>query len=95
MLWVVIGITYGTVVGWITNIILFRHMENNRRQGLEPLKGIGGIFFLRYMIDAAALLLFAYIIKDAWGIVASAISITISVKVSLLIVYTRKGGRFD
>lgn len=95
MLLVVIGITYGTIIGLFGNWLLFRQMEENRRNGSEPLKGIGKIFFLRYGLDAIALLTFAYVTKDAYGITAAALSITVAVKISLLIAYSKKGGRFD
>ena len=95
MLLVVIGITYGAFVGIFGNWLLFRKMEENRRNGTEPLKGIGTIFFLRYVLDAASLFAFAFVVKDKWAIIAAAMSLTVAVKISLLLVYTRKGGRFD
>jgi len=76
-------------------MLLFRKMENNRESGVNPLKGIGGVFFLRYLIDGVALLLFYLITRNAVGLVAAALSITVAVKISLYVVYTRKGGRFD
>lgn len=95
MLWVVIGITYGAFFGWLSNALLFRKMEENRRNGLETLKGIGGLFLVRYLLDAAALLIFAFVVRHTWAIISSALSLTIAVKVSLFIIYARKGGRFD
>lgn len=95
MLWVVIGVTYGAVIGWISNVVLFRRMRENERLGREPLKGVGGVFLLRYLLDAVALLLFAFIVRDTWAIISSALSLTVAVKISLFIAYTRKGGRFD
>lgn len=92
---VVIGITYGTLVGLLGNYLLFRKLAENKRNGVDPLKGIGAVFFLRYVIDAAALLLFSLVTKHAWAITAAAVSLTIAVKISLFIVYSRKGGRFD
>lgn len=95
MLWVVIGVTYGAVIGWISNMVLFRRIKENHRAGREPLKGVGGIFLLRYLLDAVALLLFAFIVRDTWAIISSAVSLTIAVKISLFIAFARKGGRFD
>lgn len=95
MLLVVIGITYGALLGYVGNWLVFWKMDQNKRLGAEPLKGIGAIFLARYVVDAIALFAFGYIVKDTWAIVGSGISVTVAVKVSLLIVYSRKGGRFD
>lgn len=95
MLMVVIGITYGTFFGLLGNWLLFRKLAENKRIGAEPLKGIGAIFLFRYGIDAISLLTFAYVTKHAWAIVAAALSLTVAVKISLFMVYARKGGRFD
>ncbi len=95
MIAVVIGITYGALVGLFGNWLLFRKLAENQRQGVEPLKGIGTVFFVRYGIDAVSLLVFAYVTKHAWAIVAAALSLTVAVKISLFMVYARKGGRFD
>lgn len=92
---VVIGVTYGSLIGLIGNWLLFRKMEENRRAGMEPLKGIGAIFFLRYAVDLISLLVFWFLTHDGIGLVAAALSITVAVKVTLIIVYSRKGGRFD
>jgi hypothetical protein len=94
VLLVVIGITYGSLIGLLGNWLLFRKIAENRRCGLEPLKGIGAVFFLRYAIDLVSLLIFGYITKNGWAIVAAAVSITVAVKISLYIVYAKKGGRF-
>jgi len=91
---VVIGITYGTLIGLLGNWLLFRQLENNRRSGKEPLQGIGLVFFIRYLVDAIALFVFGYIVKEPWPIIASVFSLTVAVKISLFIVYTRKGGKF-
>lgn len=95
MLLVVIGITYGTIIGLIDHALLFRHIENNRRNGEELLKGVGGVFLTRYLLDAVGLIVFALVTRHAYGIVAAALSITVAVKISLFIVYARKGGRID
>lgn len=95
MLLVVIGVTYGTLVGLFGNWLLFRRMEENKRRGAEPLQGVGAIFFLRYALDAASLFAFAFVVKDKWAIISAALSVTVAVKVSLFMVYARKGGRFD
>lgn len=92
---VVIGITYGALVGLFGNWLLFRKMEENRRGGLEPLKGIGSVFIIRYAIDAASLFIFAFLIKHTWAIIAAALSLTAAVKISLFMVYARKGGKFE
>jgi len=91
----VIGIAFGSALGLLENWVLFRKMATNRRAGVEPLRGVGIIFFLRYILDAAALFGFGYIVRDTWAIIAAAVSITVAVKVSLFIVYARKGGKFD
>jgi len=95
MLVVVIGITYGTILGLIDNLLLFRHIDNNRRKGEELLKGVGGVFLIRYLADAVSLIVFALVTRHALGIVAAALSITVAVKISLFIIYARKGGRID
>ena len=95
MLLVVIGITYGALIGLLGNWLLFRRMAENRRNGEEPLKGIGGVFFIRYAIDAATLFVFALVVKDKWAIISAALSLTVAVKISLFMVYARKGGRFE
>jgi len=92
---VVIGITYGSIIGLVGHWLLFLHMEHNRRQGIELLKGIGVIFLIRYILDAVSLVAFVLVTRHAYAIVAAALSITVAVKISLLIVYTRKGGRFN
>lgn len=92
---IAVGVAYGAIVGHVGNMLLFRKMENNRRNGVEPLKGIGGIFFLRYGIDALALVILYLVMKSAAGLIAAALSITVAVKISLFMVYSRKGGRFD
>lgn len=92
---IIIGIVYGAIAGFVGNMLLFRKMENNRRDGVEPLRGIGGIFFMRYLIDGLALVLLYLVMKSAPALVAAALSVTVAVKISLFVVYTRKGGRFD
>lgn len=91
----VIGIAYGSALGLLENWILFRKMAANRRAGVEPLRGVGLVFFLRYILDVGALFAFGYLVKDKWAIMAAAFSLTVAVKISLFIVYTRKGGKFD
>ena len=95
MLKVVIGITYGTIIGLFQNWLLFRAMAENRRRGRDSLHGVGKVFLFRYAIDAIALFGFGFAVRDAWAIISSTMSVTIAVKVSLFLVYTRKGGRFD
>lgn len=92
---VVIGITYGTLIGLFGNWLLFRKLAENCRIGAEPLKGIGAIFFLRYALDAVSLFAFGYAVKHTWAIISAAFSLTVAVKISLFIVYSRKGGKFD
>lgn len=95
MLKVVIGITYGTIIGLFQNWLLFWVMDENRRRGRDSLNGVGKVFFLRYVIDAIALFGFGFAVRDVWAIIAATLSVTMAVKVSLFLVYTRKGGRFD
>jgi hypothetical protein len=95
VLWVVIGITYGSVIGLFGNWLLFRHIAGNRRRGEEPLKGVGGVFAFRYLLDAVGIIVFWFATRSAYGIVAAALSITVAVKISLFIIYARKGGRID
>lgn len=92
---IIIGILYGSFFGLLGNWLMFRKLADNQRSGAEPLKGVGMIFFLRYMIDGISLLTFAFVVKDGLAITAAAISLTIVVKISLFVVYARKGGRFD
>lgn len=95
MLVVVIGITYGSMLGFIGQLLLYRHMEENRRNGQEPLKGIGGVFLTRFLVDVVGLILFALVTRHGLGIVAACLSVTIAVKISLFVTYARKGGRID
>lgn len=95
MLLVVIGITFGSMLGLLDNWILFRHIENNRRKGKELLTGIGEVFLIRYLIDATALAAFSWITRNGYAIVAAALSITVAVKISLFLILTRKGGKID
>lgn len=92
---IITGVVYGAVIGHIGNLLLFRKMENNRREGIEPLRGIGGIFFLRYLLDGIGLVILYLVMKSAVALVAGTLAITVAVKISLFVVYTRKGGRFD
>ncbi len=77
------------------NWLLFRKLAENRRIGVEPLKGVGAVFFIRYALDAASLFAFGYVTKHTWSIIAAAMSLTVAVKISLFMVYSRKGGKFD
>lgn len=95
MLLVVIGITYGVLIGLFGNWLLFWKLRENKRRGVEPLKGVGGIFFVRLAMDAVSIGSFAYAVRHTWAIIAAGISLTVAVKISLFIVYSRKGGRFD
>lgn len=95
MLVVVIGITYGSLLGVFGHWLLFRRIDSNRRSGEELLKGVGAVFLFRYLIDGLGLLVFALITRHGLGIVAAALSITVAVKISLLYVYTKKGGRIE
>ena len=70
-------------------------MANNRAAGADSLRGIGLVFFVRYVLDAVVLVLFYLVVPDVYALIAAALSITIAVKVSLLHVYVRKGGRFE
>lgn len=95
MILIIVGIVYGAICGHIGNLLLFRKLEQNRQEGAEPLKGIGTVFFLRYLLDAVSLVIFYLMTLDALALVAAALSTTVAVKISLFVVYTRKGGRFD
>lgn len=92
---IVIGILYGSAWGYMGHLLLVRKMENDRISGAEPLRGIGLVFFLRYIIDAIALVLLYLVMKSAGALVAAGISITVAVKVTLFMVYARKGGRSE
>lgn len=52
------------------------------------------VFFIRYIVDALALFIYGYIVKEPWPIIAAGLSLTLAVKISLFIVYARKGGKF-
>ncbi|HEY8347501.1 MAG TPA: hypothetical protein VIL07_09560 [Symbiobacteriaceae bacterium] len=95
MIAVVLGITYGAIVGLVSNWLLFRRIERNRRHGLDPLHQVGSIFLWRYLMDAVLLFLFAIVVRQPLAIVASAVSLTVAVKISLLRAYVRKGGRLE
>ncbi|MFZ5813734.1 MAG: hypothetical protein ACOY93_00345 [Bacillota bacterium] len=92
---IIIGVVYGAAVGHLGNLLLFRKMENNRLEGKETLRGIGGVFFLRYGLDGLGLVILYLLMKSPSALVAAALSITVAVKISLFMVYMRKGGRFD
>lgn len=92
---IIVGIVYGAICGQIGNLLLFRKLEQNRQAGVEPLRGIGLVFFLRYFLDAVCLVIFYLMTLDALALVAATLSVTVAVKISLFVVYTRKGGRFD
>ena len=95
MLMAIVGVVYGTLVGLFGHWLLFHQIATNKKNGRDPFKGIGVVFFFRYMIDGATLLIFALVTRNGIAMTAAAISITIAVKVSLIIVYIRKGGRID
>lgn len=90
---VLLGIVLGAGWGCLTNLLLFRKMENNRVAGVEPLRGIGLVFFVRYLTDAAVLVIMYLLIRSAAALVAAALSMTVAVKVSLFTVFLRKGGK--
>jgi hypothetical protein len=95
LLKVVIGITFGATIGLLENWFLFWTMERNRRRGHDPLQGIGKVFFLRNVVDTVALFGFGFVVRDAWAIIAAALSVLVAVMISLFLVYRRKGGRFE
>jgi len=82
------------LIGLAENWYLFRRMDQNKKRGVEPLKGIGAVFLIRYLADLVLLFAFGFVVKRAWAILAAGLSLTVAVKVSLLMVYARKGGRF-
>lgn len=92
---VLAGVLFGCVWGFACNLLLFRKMANNRAAGVDSLRGIGAVFFVRYVLDAAALILFYLIVRNVHSLVAAALSITAAVKASLFHVYARKGGKFE
>lgn len=92
---VLAGVVVGCVWGCLCNLLLFRKMANNRAAGVEPLRGIGVVFFVRYVLDAAVLALFYLATRSVYGLIAAALSITLAVKASLFHVYARKGGKFE
>lgn len=92
---IAIGVVYGAIVGYAGNLLLFRKLANNQQAGVDPLRGIGVIFFLRYVLDGVGVVILYLVMKSAAALVAAALSITVAVKISLFVVYTRKGGRFD
>ncbi|MFO7273699.1 MAG: hypothetical protein DIU55_002375 [Bacillota bacterium] len=92
---VVAGILFGCTWGCLTNLLLFRKMANNRAAGVETLRGIGFVFFVRYLLDAAALVLFYVIVRSGYALTAAALSLTVAVKASLFHVYARKGGKLE
>lgn len=95
MLAVVLGITFGALAGLAENYVLFRVLEGALRAGKEPARLMGGLFFIRYLLDVVLLLLFWAVTRSAYGVIAAALSLTVAIKISLFIVYRRKGGRFD
>lgn len=92
---ILIGFGCGILIGLLDNWLLFWKISRNQRAGREMLHGINLVFLYRYVVDAAALVFVAIITRKMWAVVAVAIAIVISVKVSLLIVYKRKGGRLN
>lgn len=92
---VLLGILLGAGWGCLMNMLLFRKMANNRAAGEEPLRGIGLVFFVRYLLDAVALVILYVLTRSAPALVAAALSVTVAVKVSLFTVYLRKGGKLE
>lgn len=95
MLRLVLGITYGAAVGLLGNWLLFHRMRRAKERGREPIAGLGTVFLIRLMADALALVLFWALTRDALGLVAAGISLTVAVQLSLWIVLRRKGGRLE
>jgi hypothetical protein len=78
---VLLGIAWGSAIGFACNALVFRHIVRNRRVGREPLQGIGGVFVTRYLLDLVGLVLFYLVTRNALGLVAAALSITVAVKI--------------
>ncbi|MEW8976958.1 MAG: hypothetical protein AB2385_01025 [Symbiobacterium sp.] len=96
MAWnLLLGILYGSLWGIIGNLLLFRKMANNRTAGYDSLRGIGIVFFVRYLVDALALVMFYLMLRSGEALVAAGLSITVAAQVSLFAVYARKGGKFE
>ena len=96
MAWnLLLGILYGSLWGIIGNLLLFRKMANNRTAGYDSLRGIGIVFFVRYLVDALALVMFYLMLRSGEALVAAGLSITVAAQVSLFAVYARKGGEFE
>lgn len=91
---VVLGVTIGSAVGWLENLLLFRAIDRALREGREPLSHLGGVFFARFAVDILFLLIFWYVTHDHYGLIAAALSIALAIQVSLLVALRRKGGRF-
>lgn len=91
---ILLGTCFGAAVGLTGNALLFRRLDENRQRSEQPLKGVGYVFFIRYGVDIVALILFQLVVKDGIALVAAALSLTMAVKISLFVVYARKGGRF-
>lgn len=89
------GVVYGVLVGFFDNWLLFWQMARNKKSGKDPLRGVGAVFLARYLLDVVFLIVFSLVTRNGIAITAAALSVTVAVKISLIIVYTRKGGRFD
>lgn len=95
MLWVVLGITYGGIIGWTGNWLTLRVLRRRGKSGRDPAEALGVMFLLRLLVDAGALFLWWGVVRDTWSLVAAAVSITVAVKVSLWIAFREKGGKFE
>lgn len=93
MLPIVIGLTYGGIVGLVQNLCLFWYLRRRPAGGRGSLRSLVGLFFLRYLVDLVALLAYWRLFRHTGGLAAAAIAIALAIQVSLWIAYRRKGGR--
>lgn len=91
----VLGITYGALIGLLSNYLVFWRIGRNRRQGKEPLQGLGAFFFLRYLMVATAIWLFWWGFRDTAALTAVVLSDTLVVKISIIKYSGWKGGRIE
>lgn len=99
MLGVVLGITYGLIIGLFNNFILHFSTKLAKARGLEPIQVMGRVFFVRYMVDLVSLMLPGFLLKGTaihlGFMISAALSLAILGNIALLIIYHKKGGRFE
>lgn len=93
LLWVVLGITFGTAVGVLNNVIVLTGVERVRAQGGEPLRAVGKLFGIRMLIDLVVLIAIIVLTQNVPFLISAAFSITGIGNLLLILWLYRKGGK--